>query len=143
MADFERMPPSRDLLAAAGARLSGRVGFEDGVLTVRAHQRLADAAANVELEPASGIVESFREVKDPDEVAAMRAAAEIADQTYADLAEQGIRGRTEKRIAFDLERRMRELGADDRAFQTIVASGAKIAAAAPRDCDALRRSSRD
>jgi Xaa-Pro aminopeptidase len=134
--DFERLRAGRDPLADVAARLEGRVGFEDGSMSVRSHARLHDAAGDgVELVGASGIVERLREVKDEGELDTMRAAARIADQAYAELAERGIDGRTEKQIAADLEVRMRELGADDRSFPAIVASGAHGALphAVPRD----------
>jgi Xaa-Pro aminopeptidase len=136
VADFERLRAGRDLLADVAARLEGRVGFEDASMSVRSHARLRDAAADgVELVGASGIVERLREVKDEGELETMRVAASIADQVYAELAERGIDGRTEKQIAADLEVRMRELGADDRSFPAIVASGAHGALphAVPRD----------
>jgi Xaa-Pro aminopeptidase len=123
--DFERVQAGRDLFGELGARLSGRVGFEDATLSVRSHARLVEAAPDVELVPASGTVEELREVKDERELAAMREAASITDQALAELAETGVAGRTEKRIGFDLEMRMRELGADDRSFGAIVASGAQ------------------
>ena len=134
--DFERLRAGRDLLADVAGRLSGRVGFEDQWLSVRAYGRLEDAVGDaVELVGASGIVESLREVKEPHEIDTMRAAAAIADQAYAELAETGIAGRTEKQIAAALEVRMRELGAEDRSFPAIVASGAHGALphAVPRD----------
>jgi Xaa-Pro aminopeptidase len=65
----------------------------------------------------------------------MRAAARIADQVYEELAEREITGRTEKELAAALELRMRELGAEDRSFPAIVASGSNSALphAVPRD----------
>jgi Xaa-Pro aminopeptidase len=134
--DYEQVRAGRDLLGDVAARLKGRVGFEDQWLSVRAHARIQEAAgAAAELIGASGIVEALREVKQPHELEAMRAAAQIADQAYAELVEGGIAGRTEKQIAAALEVRMRELGADDRAFPAIVASGAHGALphAVPRD----------
>jgi Xaa-Pro aminopeptidase len=123
--DFERVRAGQNLLADVAARLNGRVGFEDQWLSVRSHTRLQDAVGDgVELTGASGIVERLREVKEPHEVEAMRAAARIADQAYEELAERGIAGRNEKELAAALEVRMRELGAEDRSFPTIVASGA-------------------
>ncbi len=123
--EYERANAAQDLLGDVAGRLKGRVGFEDQWLSVRAHERLrAAVGADVELVGASGIVEALREVKEPHEIEKMRAAAQIADQAYGDLAERGIDGRTEKQIAADLEVRMRQLGADDRSFPTIVASGA-------------------
>jgi Xaa-Pro aminopeptidase len=134
--DFDRLRAGRDLLADVAERLSGRTGFEDRWLSVRAYGRIQEAVGDgVELVGASGVVESLREVKEHYEVEAMRAAAAIADQAYAELAETGIAGRTEKQIAAALEVRMRELGAEDRSFPAIVASGAHGALphAVPRD----------
>jgi Xaa-Pro aminopeptidase len=133
---FERLRAGRELLGDVASHLEGRVGFEDASLSVRSHARLRDAVGEgVELRGASGAVERLREVKEAHEVEAMRAAAQIADQAYAELAERGIDGRTEKQIAAFLEVRMRELGADDRSFPAIVASGGHGALphAVPRD----------
>jgi Xaa-Pro aminopeptidase len=134
--DFERVRAGRDLLGDVAGRLNGRVGFEDQWLSVRAHGRIGESVnGNAELVGASGIVERLREVKEEHELDSMRVAARIADRAYEDLADQGIAGRTEKQIAADLEVRMRELGADDRSFPAIVASGAQGALphAVPRE----------
>lgn len=139
--DFDRMPAGRDLLGDVAKSLSGRVGFEDGTLPVRSHTKLTEAAGDgVELVPATGVVEGLRQVKDEHEVAAMRAAAELSDAAYQRLVDRGLDGRTERRIAFDLETTMRELGADDRSFGAIVASGAHGALphAEPRDIEVER-----
>jgi Xaa-Pro aminopeptidase len=136
VSDYERGRADQNLLSEVAERLSGRVGFEDQWMSVSAHERLKGAAGDdVELVGAGGIVESLREVKEPHELEAMLTAAKIADQAYAELAETGTAGRTEKEIAASLEVRMRELGAEDRAFPAIVASGAHGALphAVPRD----------
>jgi Xaa-Pro aminopeptidase len=134
--DFERVRAGRDLLADVAERVHGRLGFEDQYMSVRTHSRLTEAVGDrAELIGASGIVESLREVKEAHELDAMRAAAQIADQAYAELAETGVAGRTEQQVAAALEVRMRELGAEDRSFPAIVASGAHGALphAVPRD----------
>ena len=134
--DFERLRAGRDLLGDVAARLSGRVGFEDEWLSVRAHKRLSEGVgADTELVGASGLVEARRQVKERHEVDTIRAACALADQAYAELAERGVDGRTERQIAADLEVRMRELGAENRSFPAIVASGAHGALphAEPRD----------
>lgn len=134
--DYERQRVSQNLLVDVAERLSGRVGFEDQWVSVASHGRIAEAAGDgVELVGASGVVEALREVKEPHEIEAMRAAAAIADQAYAELAETGIAGRSERQIAADLEVRMRQLGAEDRSFPAIVASGGHGALphAVPRD----------
>jgi Xaa-Pro aminopeptidase len=88
----------------------------------------------VELVPAAGLVESLREVKDEEELRAMAEAATLADGVYEYLAERGLSGRTELEVARDLERELRERGAEP-AFPVIVAGGAHGARphAEPRD----------
>ena len=133
---FERIRGERDLLADVAARLSGRVGFEDQHMSVRTHARLAELTADgVELVPAGGMVEELRTVKDEAELAKMREAAALADGIYEYLAERGLVGRTEREVALDLEREMRERGADDPSFPSIIASGphGALPHATPRD----------
>ena len=56
-------------------------------------------------------------------------ACAVADRALAELiAAGGIRaGRTEREVGLDLDQRMRELGASDPSFETIVAAGANSA----------------
>jgi Xaa-Pro aminopeptidase len=134
--EFERLQASQNLLADVAERLTGRTGFEDQWLSVRSHTRIQESAGDrAELVGAGGIVEALREVKEPWEIEKMRAAAAIADEAYAELAETGIAGRTEKQIAADLEVRMRRAGAEGSSFSPVVASGAHGALphAVPRD----------
>jgi Xaa-Pro aminopeptidase len=136
VSDFERVEGSRELLGDLAARLRGRAGFDDAHVTVRTHRRLAaKAAGEVELVPAGGLVERLREVKDEEELRAMRAAAEIAGAAYEQLRERGLTGRTEREVARSMVRRMEDLGAEGPSFPPIVAAGAQGALphAEPRD----------
>jgi Xaa-Pro aminopeptidase len=115
-----------ETLAAAAAGLGvRRLGFASDHVTVDAHAGLVTAAGDVVLERAPGLVALLRTVKDVGEVAAVRAACAAADAALADLIAGGgiAPGRTEIEVALDLEQRMRAHGADDRAFDTIVAAG--------------------
>jgi Xaa-Pro aminopeptidase len=69
-------------------------------------------------------VERLRAVKDASEIARMRAAAELADEALQGVLEGGLAGRSEREVAFELELRMRKLGAQAPSFGSIVASGA-------------------
>jgi Xaa-Pro aminopeptidase len=122
--DFERVKAGRDLLADVAARLSGRVGFDDAHMSVREHARLRELAADVELVPTAGLIEALRAVKDEGELAAIRAAATLANGAYEMLAEQGLSGRTEAEVAWAIERDLRERGAQALSFEPIVAAGA-------------------
>ncbi|HET8673891.1 MAG TPA: Xaa-Pro peptidase family protein [Thermoleophilaceae bacterium] len=134
--DFERVRGRQDLLGDAAERLSGRVGFEDQHMSVRTHERLRGIVGEgVELVPAGGLVEELRAVKGPEELRAMREAAALADDMYEYLRQRGLVGRTEREVAVDVEREMRDRGAEDPSFPSIVAAGANGALphAAPRD----------
>jgi Xaa-Pro aminopeptidase len=134
---FESVQAERDMLADLAGRLSGRAGFEDHQLTVKSFRKLEDKVGqSVELVGAGELVEGLREVKDETELSAMAAAAELADGVYEHLRERGMAGRTELEVARDLERELRDRGAEP-AFPVIVASGAHGARphAEPRDAE--------
>ena len=57
--------------------------------------------------PAGGLVEAERAVKEPAELAAIRAAAALIDEIYAWLLDCGLAGRTERAVALALEQQMR------------------------------------
>lgn len=71
----------------------------------------------------SGLVESLREYKDDEEVALIRAAAEIADASLAALLDKLRPGATERDVAWEFAKGVREAGGDAIAYETIVASG--------------------
>ncbi len=113
-----------------------RVGFDDEHLSVKEGARLAELVPEgVELVGAGGLVEGLRAVKGPDELARIRAAAGLADEALEEVLARGLRGRTEREVALDLEVAMRRRGAEAVSFPPIVASGAHGALphAQPRD----------
>ncbi len=136
---FERAIVSGELLDAAAEELSGssgRLGFDEEKMTVKAHRHLRELLHDGwELVGCSGIIAGLRSVKEPMEVQRIRAAAELADEALRGLLEGGLAGRTEQEVAFDLEMRMRRLGASSPSFPSIVAAGAHGALphAQPRD----------
>jgi Xaa-Pro aminopeptidase len=80
-------------------------------------------SGGVELSVANGVVERLRAVKDNDEIAAIRRAAALSDQVFAELAGEQLVGRTERELAWQIDRRFRELGAEGSAFDTMVGAG--------------------
>jgi Xaa-Pro aminopeptidase len=124
VSEFERLRGKQDLLGDAAERLGGRVGFEDQHMSVRQHKRLQELVPDgVELVAAGGLVEELRAVKDAQEQQAMREAASLADDMYEYIRSRGLVGRTEHEVAVDVEREMRERGAEDPSFPSIVAAG--------------------
>jgi Xaa-Pro aminopeptidase len=127
VADAERViyldgvtPVERDVVGTVS-----RLGFEDIGLTYRGWRRLGERLEGVELVPTDALVEALRRVKDPEEVAAIAAAQATADAAFERVILGGAlrEGVTEREVAIALERAMREAGADDVGFPTILAFG--------------------
>ena len=138
VAGFETVKGERDLLGDLAGRLSGRAGFDDAHVTVRAHRKLSEALGDgTELVAAGGLVEQLREVKEEGELRAIGAAAALADDALRVVLERGLVGRSELAVARELERELRERGAEDPSFPAIVAAGAQGALphAQPRDAE--------
>jgi Xaa-Pro aminopeptidase len=104
-----------------------KVGFEASHLTCAAYQYLREHAGDgVELVPAPALPEKLRLVKDNDELAAIRKAAELTDQALAAVLAGIEPGTTEAEVAWRIEVWIREQGAC-LAFPIIVASGPNAA----------------
>jgi Xaa-Pro aminopeptidase len=117
------------------------LGFEAAHMTVSEHLQLRERLpARVELVGTSGLVEELRAVKQPEEVAAIRAATALADEAFGELVAGGLAGRNERELATALEFAMRRRGAVGPSFEPIVAGGANGALphGRPRD-EALRK----
>jgi Xaa-Pro aminopeptidase len=113
---------TRNLIGSIAEALTGRrVGFEAANLPYAAHRTLTDAA--IDAVPLDGLVESLRAVKDEDEIAAMRRASALSDEVFAALAQERFRGRSERDLAWWVEKSFREGGAEDLSFHTVVAAG--------------------
>ena len=120
---WETVTVSDDWLGGIAAHLSGRFGFEDDHVSVRLLERLRGKLSDgVEAVAAGGAVEKLRRVKDADELAAIAAASELADEVWRWSVERGLGGRGERDVARAAEARIRELGGDP-SFPAIVAAG--------------------
>jgi Xaa-Pro aminopeptidase len=120
---FELVVFEGTIFKELGRRLRGQVGFDPAATSVRSHQKLSEAVGDrVELVAVEGLVERLRRVKDDEEIEAIAAAARLADDALEWLLERGVVGKPERRVAFELETRIRELGAEP-SFPTIVAAG--------------------
>ncbi|HEY90407.1 MAG TPA: aminopeptidase P family protein [Dehalococcoidia bacterium] len=120
---------------------SGKLGFEAENVSFNLHSRLtaalAEARNGLSLTPTDGVVGKLREMKEPDEIELISRAAELADTAYERVADRIQPGMTEKEIAWELERTMRESGSEGMPFEIIVASGPN--AALPHHQPSMRR----
>ncbi|MER6995779.1 aminopeptidase P family protein [Streptomyces sp. NPDC000410] len=126
--------------AVAAAQAAGTAGaeslaVEEHHLTVARHRALTSVAPRLSLTDLGGAVEQQRMVKDEDEIACLRIAAEITDQALGELLESILVGRTERHLALELERRLVDHGADGPAFATSVATGPNAGRARHRPSD--------
>ncbi len=111
-----------------------RLGFEREQLTVRDAERLA-RIPSVEPVPTGNLVETLRAVKDPEEVEAIRAAAELAHAALAEVLQSVRIGERERDVAARLELALRIRGSEWHPFETIVASGPRSALPHARPSD--------
>jgi len=109
----------------------GRLGFETTYLTYGQYQRLthavAEAGPQVEWVPTEGLVEGLREVKATAEVAVMRQALALTEAVFQEVAAFLRPGLSERQVAWEIERRLMEQGAEGLAFHPIVAAGPNAA----------------
>jgi Xaa-Pro aminopeptidase len=130
------VPAQRDALVSGGTGAGiSRIGLEADSVTWSAQRRWVDALTPVTLVPTTGLVEGLRQVKDAGELARMQRAAAIADAALTEVLPFLGAGRTERETALALDDAMRRLGAEDRAFETIVASGPNAAKPHARPSD--------
>ncbi|HEU6443815.1 MAG TPA: Xaa-Pro peptidase family protein [Gaiellaceae bacterium] len=111
----------RHIFSDLEGRLPARVGFEAAAVSYADHRLLSGAGA--ELVPRTGLVESLRAVKEPEELDTIRRAAAITDRAYERLVEERFSGRTEKELVWRMTELFHELGADEPAFAIDIAAG--------------------
>jgi len=108
-----------------------RVGFEAAHITFTLYRRLTDALNRAEsqtkLAPLDRLVESLRAVKEPEEVELITKALAISDSAFEYIEDIVRIGMTEKALAWEIEKFMRERGSQSLPFDVIVAAGSNSA----------------
>ncbi|MFC1979529.1 M24 family metallopeptidase [Chloroflexota bacterium] len=104
-----------------------RVGFEAGHIAFAMYKQLADSLnktkSHPELVPLDGTVESLRAVKEPEEIKLISEAVKITDNAFEYIEEIIHAGMSEKELAWETEKFLREKGSETIPFDIIVASG--------------------
>jgi Xaa-Pro aminopeptidase len=103
------------------------IGYEAHALTVKDAERFAGPGKAWRWTVAGELVERLRARKDPGEVAAIRAAAELAGDALRETLTAVRPGLTELEIAGTLEGALRRRGSEAHPFPVIVASGPRSA----------------
>jgi Xaa-Pro aminopeptidase len=104
------------------------IGFEGHVVTVREAERLTGEEAQAwRFQPKTDLVERLRIAKAPEEVAAIRAAGDVATAALEEASAAVRPGQREFEVAALLEAALRRHGSEDYPFPSIVASGTRSA----------------
>lgn len=118
-----------DVVGLIARKKFRRVGFEKSRLSYEQYEFLkSKAPVRCVLEPLPGLVEKLRMVKSASEIELIRRSVDANSKAF-EAALRTIRpGVTrETDLAAEIDYRMRKLGAERPAFETIVASGARSA----------------
>jgi Xaa-Pro aminopeptidase len=101
-----------------------RLGFEGDNLTVSLYNDILESLnEGIEIVATSNVVEELRMQKDEDELPSLQRAVDITDAAYAHITAFIQPGMTERQIAWEIERFMRDTGAESTSFPIIVAAG--------------------
>jgi len=103
------------------------LGFETRGTTFAMYRQLTDslnkARSQLRLTPTDGLVESLRAIKEPEEIELITKAVEITDSAFEYIEDFIHVGMTEKEVAWEIEKFLRENGSQTIPFDIIVASG--------------------
>ena len=116
------------------ARPLHALGIEAHAITVRDAERVGGLTRS-RLVPTADLVERLRVIKAAEEVAAIRAAADLAQAALAETLPSIRVGQTELHVAASLEGALRRRGSEWHPFPTIVASGPRAALPHARTSD--------
>lgn len=112
-----------DPYAVATSGITGaRVAVSDSMIAAHVLRLQAALGGSVRFEVASPVLRELRMVKDPDEIALLRAAARAADRVVAAIAAGPLVGRAETDVAREVGERLIQEGHDTVQF-AIVGSG--------------------
>jgi Xaa-Pro aminopeptidase len=102
------------------------LGIEAHSLSVRDAERVS-GVTQARIIPTTELIERQRATKSPEEVRAIRAAAELAQESLAEVLPSVRPGQTEVEVGSALEATLRRNGSEWHPFPTIVASGPRSA----------------
>ena len=113
-----------DLLSNLGWR---KLGFAADFVSCQSYYKLSETVkskqVNLELIPATGLIEQLRSVKELEELKLISSAVELTDAAFEQAKSIIHPGVTEKEVAWEVEKFLRQGGSEGVAFEIIVASG--------------------
>jgi Xaa-Pro aminopeptidase len=108
-----------------------RLGVEAHYLTMTKYREVEEALKKArpaaELVSVEEVVEGLRLIKEPEETEKIKVSLALTEQVLAAVWQNLAVGRTEKEVAWEIERRIREGGGEAVSFPPIVGSGPNAA----------------
>ncbi len=112
------------------AKLLSDIGVKkcmmENIITVAEADRFKAELKGIEIDLSSGLMDAVlacREIKDAEEHETMKKAQQISDDAFEKTISEIKVGMTEREVRLKLDGYMREFGAEDTAFDSIVVSG--------------------
>jgi Xaa-Pro aminopeptidase len=105
----------------------GKLGFERTRISFESYDYLKREASKQKLIPVPALVEQLRMVKSAAELGTIKTSVELNSAALEKALELFRPEMTESDLAAEIDYRMRQLGADGPAFDTIVAAGSRTA----------------
>ncbi|UCD53773.1 MAG: aminopeptidase P family protein [Dehalococcoidia bacterium] len=104
-----------------------RLGFEARHITFALYHKFSYVLEEMEYQlgmlPLDSVVESLRAIKEPEEIELIARAVEISDSAFEHIEGKIAAGISEKEVAWEIEKFMREQGSQTIPFDIVVASG--------------------
>lgn len=102
-----------------------RVAFDAEKVSVSFFNSMRDSLPDLDFVPIADELDQLRSVKSPDEIKLVAASAELASSAFHELLPHIKPGVSERWLALELEFIMKRSGAEEKAFDFIVASGCR------------------
>lgn len=99
------------------SKFGGKIGFESKILSQFFYENLSQGVC---LEPADGLVEELRVIKDSAEIVCIEQSVQLNHAMFAWLPSILEAGLSEAKLAYAIEKYFREHGASELSFPTIV-----------------------
>lgn len=100
-----------------------RLGFDESAILYATHKWLSETLAGVEMVEIGSLISDLRLIKDDAEIATLRQAQGITVAAFVDVSARIVAGMTEKEVAWELEKAVREHGGEGTGFSPIVGAG--------------------
>ena len=104
-----------------------RMGFEGVDITYDFHLQLRRVLKNTKLISQKNLLEAIRAIKEPEEREFIARASAMTYAAFEDIELKIKAGMTEKQVAWELEKALRERGSESLPFEIIVGSGPNAA----------------